>query len=92
MGWDGVAGTIDDACPATGPCVVPGRTTNASAIVQGFEREIIVQDLADPERPAPNPVSRRTITVNVRYAVNRTFRTQSVTTILTNYDEATNEP
>lgn len=92
MGWDGVAGTVDDACVATGPCVVTGRTTNSSPVVQGFEREIIVTDLADPERPAPNPISRRTITVNVRYAVNQAFRTQSVTTILTNYDEVNDEP
>ena len=92
MGWDGVAGTIDDACASTGPCVVAGRTDNTSPILQGFEREIIIQDLDDPERPAPNPISRRTITVNVRYAVNRTFRTQSVSTILTNYDEVNDEP
>lgn len=91
MGWDGVAGTIDDACVATGPCIVTGRTTNTSAVVQGFEREVIITDLEDPERPAPNPISRRTVTVNVRYAVNQGFRTQSVTTILTNYDEVSND-
>ncbi len=92
MGWDGVAGTIDDACVATGPCVVAGRTTNASPVIQGFDREIIIADLDDPERPAPNPISRRTITVNIRYAVNQAFRTQTVTTILTNYDEVDDAP
>jgi type II secretory pathway pseudopilin PulG len=91
MGWDGVAGTVDDACVATGPCEVDGRTTNESEIIRGFEREIIIEDLLDPERPPPNPISRRTITVNVRYAVNQAVRTQSVSTILTNYDEATED-
>jgi len=92
MGWDGVAGTADDACAGTGACTVAGGPPNTSAIIQGFEREIIITDLDDPERPAPNPISRRTVTVNVRYAINQTFRTQSVTTILTNYDEVNDEP
>lgn len=92
MGWDGVAGTIDDACASTGPCVVSGRTPNTSPVVPGFERQIIITDLADPERPAPNPISRRTVTVNIRYSVNQAIRTQSVTTILTNYDEVNDEP
>lgn len=87
MGWDGVAGTIDDACVATGPCVVAGRTPNTSPVIQGFDREIVIVDLIDPERPPPNPISRRTITVTIRYHVNQAFRTQSVSTILTNYDE-----
>ena len=92
MGWDGVAGTIDDACSATGPCSVSGRPPNTSTVIQGFEREIVITDLADPERPHPNPISRRTITVNIRYAVNQAIRTQSVTTILTNYEETSDEP
>lgn len=87
MGWDGVAGTVDDACVATGPCVVAGGPPNTSPVIQGFEREIVIVDLIDPERPPPNPISRRTITVNIRYAVNQATRTQSVSTILTNYDE-----
>jgi hypothetical protein len=91
MGWDGVAGTIDDACSASGPCVVGGRPSNTSPVVQGFQREIIIQDLIDPERPPPNPITRRSVTVNVRYAVNQTFRTESVTTILTDYEEASDE-
>ncbi len=93
MGPDGVAGTADDACVATGPCVVGAGVPNTSAVLQGFDREIVITDLDDPERPAPsNPISRRTVTVNVRYAVNQAFRTQSVTTILTNYDEVSDAP
>ncbi len=91
MGWDGVAGTSDDACVATGPCVVDGRTPNTSAIIPGVEREIVIEDLEDPERPAPNPITRRTVTVTIRYAVNQAIRTQSVSTILTDYEEARNE-
>lgn len=92
MGWDGVAGTIDDACDNAGPCVVAGRPNNDSPIVRGFEREIVIQDLIDPERPPPNPISRRSVTVTVRYAVNQAIRTQSVSTILTDYEEANDEP
>lgn len=91
MGSDGVAGTIDDACAGAGPCVATGHATNTSPIVPGFERQIVITDLDDPERPAPNPIMRRTVTVTVRYAVNQAFRTQSVTTILTSYDEVTND-
>ena len=85
LGWDGVAGTVDDACEGLGACAVCGRPTNASPVVQGFQREIIISDVEDPERPAPNPVSRRRITVNVRYFVNHLIRDESVSTIVTNY-------
>lgn len=85
LGWDGVAGTIDDACDGMGACVVSGRPTNTSAVVNGFQREIIITDVEDSERPAPNPISRRRITVNVRYYVNHLVRDESVSTIVTNY-------
>lgn len=85
-GWDGVAGTIDDTCPAGNPCVISGRTSNTSAVLEGFEREIIITDVPDPERPSPpNAVSRRSVTVNIRFFAHRAIRRESVSTLITNY-------
>jgi type II secretory pathway pseudopilin PulG len=87
MGWDGVAGTIDDACADTGPCVVSGRPNNDSDLVRGFQREIIISDVEDPERPSPpHRITRRRIDVNIRYFVNQAVRQESASTIITNYE------
>jgi hypothetical protein len=85
-GWDGVFGTVDDACTGSGPCVVTGRPNNTSALVPGFQREIVITDVADPERPSPpNPITRRRVDVNIKYFVNQATRTVTESTILTNY-------
>jgi type II secretory pathway pseudopilin PulG len=86
LGWDGVAGTIDDACSGSGACVVPGRPDNTSPLMQGFQRQIVITDVDDPERPhPPNPVARRRIDVTITYFVNQATRTESTSTIITNY-------
>ncbi|MEP6902541.1 MAG: hypothetical protein ABJA66_12370 [Actinomycetota bacterium] len=88
MGWDGVAGTSDDACPAGGACQVAGRPDNTSNVTRGFERRVVITDLQDPDRPTPpQPISRRRIDVTVRYNVNQLQREQTVSTIITNYSE-----
>jgi hypothetical protein len=88
LGWDGVAGTNDDACPGGGACQVAGRPDNTSAIVNGFERRIVITDLQDSERPSPpHAISRRRIDVTVRYFVNQLQREQTVSTIIANYAE-----
>ncbi len=85
-GWDGVAGTVDDACSGSGPCVVSGRPNNTSALMMGFQREIVITDVADPERPSPpNPITRRRIDVNIKYFVNQATRNETASTIITNY-------
>ncbi|MFM9904267.1 MAG: hypothetical protein ACKVQJ_06815 [Pyrinomonadaceae bacterium] len=85
-GWDGVFGTVDDACAGSGPCVVSGRPNNTSALVNGFQREIVITDIADSERPSPpNPVTRRRIDVNIKYFVNQATRNETASTIITNY-------
>ena len=94
-GWDGVTGTIDDACDAGGPCVVPRivnnvtiTTTNDSPVLDGFERQIVIRDLQDPDRPSPpHNIARRRIDVSVRYNVNRLQRQQTISTIIANYGE-----
>jgi Tfp pilus assembly protein PilV len=88
MGWDGVAGTADDACAAGAACQVAGRPDNTSEALSGFERRIVITDLQDSERPSPpHPISRRRIDVTVRYYVNSLRREQTVSTIITNYAE-----
>jgi Tfp pilus assembly protein PilV len=88
MGWDGVAGTADDACSGTGACQVSGRPANTSEIVSDFERRVVITDLQDPERPSPpHAVSRRRIDITVRYNVNQLQREQTVSTIITHYSE-----
>jgi type II secretory pathway pseudopilin PulG len=88
MGWDGVAGTVDDACAGGAPCQVSGRPDNTSEVMTGFERKIVITDLQDEERPSPpHAISRRRIDVTVRYFVNRLQREQTVSTIITNYAE-----
>lgn len=86
LGWDGVAGTIDDACPGTGPCVVSGRPTNTSPIVPEFERQIIITDVPDSERPSPpHPIGIRRIEVKIKFYVNGIAREEVGETLLTNY-------
>jgi type II secretory pathway pseudopilin PulG len=88
MGWDGVAGTVDDACAAGAACQVSGRPDNSSEVMNGFERRIVITDLQDSERPTPpHPISRRRIDITVRYWVNQLRREQTVSTIIANYAE-----
>ncbi len=85
-GWDGVAGTSDDACSNSGPCLVSGRPSNNSPLMTGFQRQIVITDVPDPERPSPpNPITRRRIDVTIVYFVNQATRYETVSTILTNY-------
>lgn len=88
IGWDGVAGTADDACDAGNPCQVSGRPDNTSSVIKGFERQILITDLPDPERPSPpHAIARRRIDVSVRYYVNQLSRQQTISTIIANYKE-----
>lgn len=86
LGWDGVAGTADDACPSGSICDVSGHPPNTSAVIKGYERKIEITDIADPERPTPpNKISRRRIDVRIRYYYNTLAREEVVSTIITNY-------
>jgi type II secretory pathway pseudopilin PulG len=86
MGYDGVAGTIDDACSGTGPCTVSGRPPNNSPLIAGYERQIVITDVPDDERPTPpNPISRRRVDVTVRFYVNKSARVETASTIVANY-------
>jgi prepilin-type N-terminal cleavage/methylation domain-containing protein len=86
LGWDGVAGTSDDACAENSTCNVSDRPPNTSAVVKGYQRQIIITDVADTERPSPPyPIARRRIDVNIKYFYNSIARTETVSTIVANY-------
>ena len=85
-GADGVFGTADDACAGSGACSVAGEPDNTSALMQGFQRQIVITDVADSERPSPpNPITRRRIDVTITYFVNQATRTETASTLITNY-------
>ncbi len=79
-GKDQIEGTADDACPAAANCVVTGYT-NSSEVIPGFEREIIITNIAEP---LTTTVYRRRIVVNVRYSTGQAQRIESVSTIIAN--------
>ena len=86
LGWDGISGTIDDACPASSACNVSGRPINDSEVLLGFERKIVITDVQDPERPAPpNDITRRNIEVSIKYSINGIKRDVVVSTLVTDY-------
>ncbi len=88
LGWDGIAGTIDDACPSGNPCNVTGRPVNDSPEMNSYERKVVITDVEDAERPSPgNPITRRRIDVTIKYSINGISRDVTVSTLLTNYDD-----
>lgn len=85
-GWDGVYGTADDGCAGTGPCTVSPNPPNTSALMVGIQRQIVITDVPDPERPTPpNPITRRRIDVNIRFSVNAAVRVETASTIIADY-------
>lgn len=86
LGWDGIAGTIDDACPEDSPCNVTDRPINNSPIMTGYARRIVISDIQDAERPSPpNPITRRRIEVTIQYDINGISRDVVMSTLLTDY-------
>lgn len=85
-GADGVAGTADDGCPTNSFCNNANGTQNTSPEVRGFERQIIITDVNDPERPTPpNPIMQKRIDITIRFRANQAVRQQVISTMLTNY-------
>jgi type II secretory pathway pseudopilin PulG len=88
-GWDGVVGTIDDACPENSYCSDGVHPANTSSVVKGFSRKIVITDINDPDRPSPPfgtwPVMIRRIDITIRYAGAGGIREEKVSTIITNY-------
>ena len=69
-GADRVVGTADD-------------TGNA---VPGFQRQITITDINDPQRPSPpNPIMMREVRVTIFYQAGTVWRQETVSTVAANY-------
>jgi hypothetical protein len=75
-GADGINGTADDACAATGPCV-SGTYTNNSEILTGFQRKIEISDIA-----TTGIIRKRKILVTVRYFIGQLPAEEELETII----------
>lgn len=77
-GFDGIHGTSDDACPSGTSCP-SGAATNTSPEVGGFERRIIITDIAEP---GISTIRKKKIEINVRYFAGQIIQNEVVSTII----------
>jgi hypothetical protein len=69
-----------------GPDGLLGTDDDSGDVIQGFEREIRIVDVNNPERPTPpNAITERRITVIVYYDDRGFERQESLTTNVCNY-------
>lgn len=75
-----------------GPDEVIGTADDTGTVVQGLQRQIVITDLCDPERPSPvcTPpgtfiIKFRSVTVTVKYNVGAVQRQEVLSTVLTDY-------
>lgn len=72
-----------------------GTSDDGGAPIPGFQRQIVITDQCDPERPSANcptpgvnDVKIRTVTVTVSYFVGTIQRQEQIATVLTDYAAA----
>lgn len=110
LGWDAVGnvGTnpvngvnqgvfvtgIQSVKPDAGPDEIIGTADDTGTPVSGLERQIVITDICDPDRPSPacTPAGTlatrmRSVTVTVTYNVGSSQRQEVLSTILTKYDD-----
>ena len=86
-GLDGVIGTLDDGCAAPGACTNYDGTANTSQVIEGFQRKIVITDLATPNRPVELwGILRRQVDITVRYRINKLWREEKVSTIIARFE------
>lgn len=83
---------FQNVLPDPGPDEVIGTADDAGAPVNGFQREITITDICDPDRPSPNcptpgpaPVRMRSVRVTVTYFIGIGQFREELTTVLTDY-------
>lgn len=76
-----------------GPDQVLGTADDDGTVLNGFQREIIITDICDPDRPSPNcptpgtaPVRMRSVQVIVTYFIGTAEFREVLTTALTDYE------
>lgn len=79
--------------PDAGPDEVIGTADDTGTAVEGLQRQIIITDICDPDRPSPvcTPpgtlaTRMRSVVVIITYNVGNIQRTERLETVLTNYD------
>lgn len=77
-GKDGIYGTADDSCASGGNCSVGGYT-NTSLEVDGFERQIVISDIAEPGIPN---IRKRKVDISVRYYAGQLAQIETISTII----------
>lgn len=75
-----------------GPDEVIGTADDTGEDIAGFQREIVIVDECDPDRPSPNcpdpgdePVRVRSVNITVEYYVGTALNRHTITTVLTDY-------
>lgn len=75
-----------------GPDEVIGTADDTGNVQTGFQRQILITDECDPERPSYNcnpvgdlPVKIRSVVITVTYFVGTIQRQENLTTVLTEY-------
>lgn len=78
--------------PDAGPDQVIGTADDTGTPMGPLQRQIVITDLCDPDRPSYNcptpgtlPVKVRLIQVTIRYFVGSLTRQEQITTVVTNY-------
>ena len=87
-GTDGIVGTADDgaveAVRKPGPDGILGNTDDEIVTLTNFSREVILTPLNFPNTANVNP-SLRQVTVNIRYLVENTWQTYTLTTYVSSF-------
>jgi type II secretory pathway pseudopilin PulG len=79
-----------------GPDEIVGTADDTGAPVQGMQRQIVITDLCDPDRPSPAPlcdpgpagqfpVRFRSVQITVRYQAGAIMQQEVLNTVLTDY-------
>jgi Tfp pilus assembly protein PilV len=83
---------MQDVRPNAGADEVLGTADDSGTSATALQRQIIITDICDPERPSPNcptpgisAVRMRKVQVIVRYFVGSLSREEQISTVLTDY-------
>lgn len=75
-----------------GPDEVIGTADDSGAVIPGYQREIVITDICDPDRPSPIcptpgtfPIRIRRVDVSIFYWVGGISREERLSTVLTDY-------
>lgn len=101
LGWDSIrnegsgSGIFNTGrqriLPDDGTDNVPGTDDDTGTAINGFDRQITITDICDPERPSPGcspsgsyPIMMRKVDIIIWYQVNGGWRDEKTSTIITN--------